>query len=140
MNSYDKPILTIIAYKEKKIQSNIKSYEWEMIVNLNAKSCMSCFCMLKLHQHASCCTGGAPYWLAIGHANEWIWTNLTWNLSSRGPVFLEKSWSSTLRSSWSQFFWPLINGNKSNSILGLNHIRNIMMSLKELFIVVHTGN
>lgn len=138
MNSYDKPILTIIAYKENKIQSNIKSYEWEIIVNLiidnwnylNAKFCM--FCMLKLHQHSSCCTGGTLYWLAIGHANEWIWTNLTWNLSSRGPVFLEKSWSSTLRSSWSQFFWPLINGNQTNSILGLNHIRNIMMSLKDL--------
>jgi len=61
---------------------------------------------------STCCTGGAPYWLAIGHANEWIWTNLTWNLSSSGSVFLEKSWSSTLRSSWSQFFWPLIKWQK----------------------------
>lgn len=36
-------------------------------------------------------------------------TYLTRKLSSKGPEVLENSWSRTLRSNWSQLFWPLNN-------------------------------
>lgn len=46
-------------------------------------------------------------------------TYLTRKLSSKGPEVLEKSWSRTFRSNWSQLFWPLNNSKRQVKIICL---------------------